>query len=74
MTNFMRFLEAERLKRYERILEMKKQIEEEERNTIDKDEEPEHKERKEIGYKSNVLGMVYITVSELESLVSKEKT
>jgi hypothetical protein len=40
MAIYMRFLEAERLKRYERILEMKKQIEEEERNAIDKDKEP----------------------------------
>jgi hypothetical protein len=35
----MGVLEVERLKRYERILEMKKQIEEEENNGIDKDEE-----------------------------------
>jgi hypothetical protein len=52
---------------------MKKQIEEEERNTIEKDEEPEHKEPKEIRYESDVLGMVYITVSELQSLVSQRK-
>jgi hypothetical protein len=50
MANFMHFFEAERLKRYERILEMKKQIEEEERSTINRDEEPEHKEPKEIRY------------------------
>jgi hypothetical protein len=43
MSIFMRFLEAERLKRYQRILEMKKQIEEEEKNAINKDEEPVHK-------------------------------
>jgi hypothetical protein len=73
MTNYMRFLEAERLKRFQRILEMKKQIEEEERNAIDEDEEPEHKEPKEIRYESNVLGMVYITASELQSLVSQRK-
>jgi hypothetical protein len=48
MANFMHFLEAERLKRYQRILEMKKQIEEEERNTINKDEESEQKEPKEM--------------------------
>jgi hypothetical protein len=69
----MRFLEAERLKRYQRILEMKKQIEEEERNAINKDEEPEHEEPKEIRYESDVLGMVYITASELQSLVSQKK-
>jgi hypothetical protein len=73
MAIFMLFLEAERLKRYERILELKKQIEEEERNTINKDEEPEHKERKEIRYEKDVLGMVYITASELQSLVSQRK-
>jgi hypothetical protein len=56
-------LEAERLKRYQRILEMKKQIEKEVRNAIDEDEEPEHKEPKEIHYESDVLGMVYITAS-----------
>jgi hypothetical protein len=67
----MRFLKAERLKRYQRILEMKKQIEEEERNAIYEDEEPEHKEPKEIRYESDVLGMVYITASELQSLVSQ---
>jgi hypothetical protein len=39
MANFMCFLEAERLKRYEKILEIKKRIEEEEeRNAIKKDE------------------------------------
>jgi hypothetical protein len=69
----MCFLEAEKLKRYERILEMKKQIEEEERNAIDKDEEPDHKEPKEIRYENDVLGMVYITTSELQSLVSQRK-
>jgi hypothetical protein len=69
----MRFLEAERLMRYQRILEMKKQIEEEERNAIDKDEEPEHKEPKEIRYDSDVLGIVYITASELQALVSQRK-
>jgi hypothetical protein len=73
MANFMRFLEAERLKRYERILETKKQIEEEERNVIDKDEKPEHKEPKQIRYEIDVLGMVYITASELQSLVSQRK-
>jgi hypothetical protein len=75
MAIYMRFLEAERLKRYERILEMKKQIEEEERNAINKDEEPEYNEPKEIRYESDVLvlGMVYITISELQSLVSQRK-
>jgi hypothetical protein len=73
MANFMQALEAERLKRYERILEMKKQIEEEERSTINKDEEPEHKEPKEISYESDVLGMVYITASELPFSISQKK-
>jgi hypothetical protein len=59
----MRFLEAERLKRYERILEMKKQIEEE-RNGIDKDEEPEQKEPKEKVYENDVLKIVFITSNE----------
>jgi hypothetical protein len=70
----MRFLETERLKRFQRILKIKKQIEVEERNAIDKDEEPEHKEPKEIRYESDVLGMVYITASELQSLVSQKST
>jgi hypothetical protein len=52
---------------------MKKQIKEEENNAIDKDEEPEHKEPKEIRYESDVLGMAYITASEFQSLVSQKK-
>jgi hypothetical protein len=52
---------------------LKKQIEEEERNAINKDEEPEHHEPKEIRYENDVLGMVYITASELQSLVSQRK-
>jgi hypothetical protein len=50
---------------------MKKQIEEEERNAIDKDEEPVHEEPKEIHYKSDVRGIVYIIARELQSLVSQ---
>jgi hypothetical protein len=46
MENFMYVLEAERLKRYEKILEMKKQIEEEEKNTMETDKEPVYKEVK----------------------------
>jgi hypothetical protein len=61
----MEVLEAERLKRYEKILEMKKQIEEEERNAIETDEEPVHKELKERLYENDVLGMVYISSNEL---------
>jgi hypothetical protein len=37
MANFMRALEAERLKRYEKIQEMKIQIEEEESNDMEMD-------------------------------------
>jgi hypothetical protein len=73
MTIFMCFLEAKRIKRYEEIQEMKKQIEEEERNAIETDEEPVHKEPNEIRYESDVLRMVYITASELQSLVSQKK-
>jgi hypothetical protein len=69
----MRALEVERLKRFEKILEIKKQIEEEERNAIETDEEPVHEEPKEILYENDVLGMVYITASELQSLVSQRK-
>jgi hypothetical protein len=69
----MEALEAERLNRYKRILEMKKQIEEEERNAIEKDEESVHKEQKEKRYENDVLGMVYITASELQFLVSQRK-
>jgi hypothetical protein len=65
-------LEAERLKRYEKILEMKKQIEEEERNLIETGEEAVHKEPKEICYENNLLQIVYITASELQSLVSQK--
>jgi hypothetical protein len=43
------------------------------RNAIDEDEEPEHKEPKEIRYESEVLGKVYITASELQSLVVLRK-
>jgi hypothetical protein len=68
----MLFLEAEKLKTYEKILEMKKQIEEEERNAID-NEEPEHNEPKEKHYENDVLGMVYITASELQFHVSQKK-
>jgi hypothetical protein len=52
---------------------MKKQIEEEESNAIEKDEEPEHKEPKEKLYENNVLGMVYITSNELQYLASQKK-
>jgi hypothetical protein len=51
----MQALEAERLKRYEKILEMKKQIEEEEKNVIEIDEELTHKEPKEKLYENDVL-------------------
>jgi hypothetical protein len=49
-------------------------MEEEERNTIERDEEPRHKEPKEELYWNDVLGMMYITSSELQSLVSQKST
>jgi hypothetical protein len=73
MANFMQALDAERLKRHEKILEMKKRIGEKERNTIEKDEEPVHKESKERLYENDILGMVYITATKLQSLVSQRK-
>jgi hypothetical protein len=44
----MKALEAERLKRYEKIQEMKKQIEEEEKNAIEKDKDQYIKNQKKI--------------------------
>jgi hypothetical protein len=61
----MQALETESLKRYEKILKMKKQIEEEEENAIEKDEEPTHKEQKEKLYENDVYGIVFITSNKL---------
>jgi hypothetical protein len=54
MANFIQELEPKRLKRYRKILEMKKQVEEEERNVIEMDEST-HKEPKEKRYENDVL-------------------
>jgi hypothetical protein len=53
-------------------LETKKEIKEE-KNVIEKDEELVHKEPKEKRYENDVLGIVFITSNELESLVSQKK-
>jgi hypothetical protein len=45
MTNLMQALETKRLKRYKKILKLKKQMEKEEKNTIQKNEEPTNKKK-----------------------------
>jgi hypothetical protein len=68
----MQATEAERLKIYEKIQEMKNQIKEEDTNAIEKGKEPVHKKPKEKFYENDVLGMVYITSNELQFLPSQK--